>query len=1202
MSRFGNMYSRLKSEHGIARISGSNWPQLQCEDRSNRKHSMEQNTIVRHSLTEEGKPISVLRHSLTEDEQLCQVPSIFQNGGGGKASCTPPLDLSGLGSDVQKRETDSPLDLSLKTRKRCADSTDEYGDPRFHQLIMQPMHGMPPPIKRLCTYPVTQQHSGKELMRQPPQSIAGWDKMPNSSAGRHGSASSVYRSVPSSQSHITNTASPLDSKELTTAAAGNGSRIQSHIGGHGPRCETMCEGHSPGATGYKRVLNPELIPRQAYQNLLSFKQVKEKSSAVDLMTVQQQGTTHMKQNIRYPSQTVNQTSQITRTYNPTSRSQYVENRQRIGNYTPGHLSSSNTSIRSERNPIHAIEKQVMSHENHPYITNQSELSSSHSVRSDQRSVISQQISASSSPHTEGQRSMASQQTMPCLSVNESSYAPKPKSFPSNQLYAINPFSDDVNDRMYIEQNAQKLVRPRQVKDTNVVRYESNYGTTQSIFSGATHRCSPDSTNGMLRKESISTISQYSEEHKIRSETNVDARNLSGLGGHFVDAQSVSGNGRQISHSQLGHQMNFMGSFAPQNGSRHDAATRQLSPLVGSHKSPVPSNASIRQSAISTIPALKDNTRTNRTQSDSSSVPQVPKLISNKPRDKPPSNRPMENTVDRDAVAKSLLQTFSTIPLGPNFCTTKGASERSITKGTSGAIKPDQRNKMETLDSYITRAFQELDESERKESKRSVSILEAIKSSESKTDVSVKSENRSVGIKKETYVILTNDKKDDEKPKSEGTGMTNFSTQLSIAIPSSANASSLVAECSMIKPGGSILNPKHYSKKHKILNAVKQDEDLKEMVETNLDRKPTIPLPPPPPPSSVDLLKRMERQIPVGGKDMETDYLNCPGSPKMPILSPQENQATPSTVSPAIREPPTLEPPTNSSQTFILDSLGKHFSKLITDAVKGVGAFAEKPEKDTNIVTEPFLTGHETDPQPDIDVKDKTTSFSSATFPSKAFLSRQNSVTKNIPVANVAPIVHGKVVEHQEKENADSKVNGPAIIKRSEVSNAMFAQHMLEDQSKITRNVWTSFTYHGSPKESLQVSHPFSSENEFSKGSGSTFSSGASDGKEFTRRPVIKKKMLLHKHSNEKSCPKDKDIHSDNNSLDSSIYEFKKDNYSVNDKHNVVEQPSYQHMLKNVPVRSSYEYEISIGTRRNEDSLLPSSSLKGMLKKKPKVRS
>ncbi|KAL3846903.1 hypothetical protein ACJMK2_017853 [Sinanodonta woodiana] len=1202
MSRIRNMYNRLKSEHGIARIGGSTWPQLQCGDRSNKKHTMEQNTVLRHSLTDEGQPISVQRHSLTEEDQLCQVPSIFQNGVGGKAPCTPPLDLSGLGSDVQKRETDSPLDLSLKTRKRCADSTDEYGDPRFHQLVMQPMHGMPPPIKRVCTYPVSQQQNGKELVRQQPQSITGWDKVPTSSAsgGRHGSTSSVYRSLPVSQSHITNNVSTLGSKELSTPSAGNGSRIHSHIGGHGPRCETMCEGHSPGATGYKRVLNPELIPRQACQNLMPIKQVKEQSTSLDPMTVQQQGTTHMRQDIRYPSHTVNQTSQMTRTYNQTSRSQYLENRQRISNYTPGHLNSSNTSIRSERNPIHAMEKQVISHESRPYLTKQSELSSSHSVRSDQRSVISQQISASSSIHTEGQRNMASQQKMACLSVNESSYAPKPKSFPSNQLYAINPFSDDVNDRMYIEQNAQTHVRPRQVKDTNV-RYESNYGAAQSIFSGATHRCSPDSTNGMLRKESVSTISQYPEEHKLMSETNIDPRNISGLSSRLVDAQRESGNGRQSSQNQLGRQMNFIGSFIPQSGPRHDV-TKQLSPLVGASKSPLPSNGSIKHPAISTVPAPKDNTRMNRTLSDSSSVPQVPKLIPNKPRDKPSLNRPIENTrtdmkADRDAVAKSILQTFSTIPLGPNFCTNVGASGRSITKGTSGAIKPEQRSKMETLDSYITRAFQELDESERRESKRTVSILEAIQSSESKTDVSEKSENRSVGNKKETGVILANDKKDEEKIKSEGTVMTNFSTLLSIAIPSSVSASSSFPECSMNKPGGSIPNPKHYSKKHKILNAVKQDEDLKEMVETNLDRKPTIP--PPPPPSSVDILKRIERQIPSGGKDIETDYLSCPASPKMPILSPQENQATPSTVSPAIREPPTLEPPTSSSQTCILDSLGKHFSRLITDAVKGVGVFAEKSEKDPNIfLAESCLVGQETDPQPDLDVKDKTASFSSGTFPSKTFLSRQNSVTKNIPIANVAPIVHGKMVEHQLKENADSKVNGPEIIKRSEVSNAMFAQHMLEDQSKITRNVWTSFTYHGIPKESFKISHPFSSEKEFSKGSGSTLSPGASDGKEFTRTPVIKKKMLLNKHSHEKRCPTDNDIHSEKDSMDLSIYEFKKDNYSVNDKH-IVEQSSYQHILKNVSVRSSHEYKISIGTRRDEDSLFQSSSSKGLLKTKAK---
>ena len=52
---------------------------------------------------------------------MSQIPSVF-HGSGSKAQNTPPLDLSVF--EKGPRQAESPLDLSVKTRKRCADSTE----------------------------------------------------------------------------------------------------------------------------------------------------------------------------------------------------------------------------------------------------------------------------------------------------------------------------------------------------------------------------------------------------------------------------------------------------------------------------------------------------------------------------------------------------------------------------------------------------------------------------------------------------------------------------------------------------------------------------------------------------------------------------------------------------------------------------------------------------------------------------------------------------------------------------------------------------------------------------------------------------------------------------------------------------------------------------------------------------------------------
>jgi hypothetical protein len=215
------------------------------------------------------------------------------------------------------------------------------------------------------------------------------------------------------------------------------------------------------------------------------------------------------------------------------------------------------------------------------------------------------------------------------------------------------------------------------------------------------------------------------------------------------------------------------------------------------------------------------------------------------------------------------------------------------------------------------------------------------------------------------------------------------TSSSATVASSCLTSSVTTSSSIATARSSVIassksdtnvskNPKLMSRKHMILSAFRQEEeDLKNTNNTvNIDQNEKVPM---------ESAKYAARK-----SDKESNQHGYPSSPKMPILSPQERNRTTPLVSPAVGEPPNLEDSSktnqgNDSSKKEINSLEEHLHRLISDAVKG------SVNKDKESVYESVRRELSSQPQ------------------SKVFLSRQLSQTKNIPVANVAPIVHGKAI-------------------------------------------------------------------------------------------------------------------------------------------------------------------------------------------------
>lgn len=171
-------------------------------------------------------------------------------------------------------------------------------------------------------------------------------------------------------------------------------------------------------------------------------------------------------------------------------------------------------------------------------------------------------------------------------------------------------------------------------------------------------------------------------------------------------------------------------------------------------------------------------------------------------------------------------------------------------------------------------------------------------------------------------------------------------------------------------------PKPFSKKHIIMNAFRNDESMKHILDE--------PRAPPPVPQSDAHQIKNPGNVP---RSQENAVFISPESPKMPTLSPQQKLPAPK-VSPLMREPPTLD---------IASSQGNKRKQRISPNNKiQIKNTFEEPANPTN-------------QKQDYSIQ-----------PQSSFPQRPKTSYKKIPVANVAPMVHGKCPVEEDRNPESEK--------------------------------------------------------------------------------------------------------------------------------------------------------------------------------------
>lgn len=223
------------------------------------------------------------------------------------------------------------------------------------------------------------------------------------------------------------------------------------------------------------------------------------------------------------------------------------------------------------------------------------------------------------------------------------------------------------------------------------------------------------------------------------------------------------------------------------------------------------------------------------------------------------------------------------------------------------------------------------------------------------------------VKCPNMVASAGDVRKTEEPEVES-----YTYPLTIAIPGSVASSSnppkqpiTSKDCKVPEPV--VKAPRPYSKKQIIMNAVNNDECLKKIVNTV-----TPPRPKAVPSVPSDHLSQFKNSSPT-----------FPESPKMPTLSPQQ-KFSPAMVSPLIGDPPTLDLLDMSSQRMRIEQ----GCKLPMMRKYSIGFLPEKMENRS----EEGSSSVEGDNRP--------------CRPDYSFSKWSSSYNKNIPVANVSPMVHG----------------------------------------------------------------------------------------------------------------------------------------------------------------------------------------------------
>lgn len=370
------------------------------------------------------------------------------------------------------------------------------------------------------------------------------------------------------------------------------------------------------------------------------------------------------------------------------------------------------------------------------------------------------------------------------------------------------------------------------------------------------------------------------------------------------------------------------------------------------------------------------------------------------------------------------------------------SGRSITKGTSGVNKSHQGD---FLSQFLMRELKKPNDEETINPFANRSLLEefdrtANASASRAPDKQARAENetstnkQSVVEKTVSQVPETKESDDSNASKSDSS----YTLPLQIAIPGhktntqlpGSSEPSRVSEQSRattsVKQETSTPAPpkpqKFMSRKQMILNAFRQEEDLNKNT-VNIDKDEKVP---------------MESAKYVSMKLEKDSSQYCPPSPKMPILSPQERSRNTPLVSPAQIEqpPPSLE---NSSSTSgqasgekgkdNIRSLEEHLHRMISNALNKDSKEANEKDVVETVCRELQNQGH------------------------KLFVSRQTSVTRNIPVANVAPIVHGKLMPESLDTQHDDKTKQENENQKTETVDSEIDDEDAKIAEVVTRSIF-----------------------------------------------------------------------------------------------------------------------------------------------------
>ena len=367
--------------------------------------------------------------------------------------------------------------------------------------------------------------------------------------------------------------------------------------------------------------------------------------------------------------------------------------------------------------------------------------------------------------------------------------------------------------------------------------------------------------------------------------------------------------------------------------------------------------------------------------------------------------------------------------------------RSITKGTSGISKTQQKD--DFLSQFLMRELKKTNDDDSINPFANRSLLQEFdRSSNNSSPVraTTKPTQPEVEAKKEPVTVVENPKKTEsvasESTESSDTNKpdSSYTLPLQIAIPGhktnaqapvSSERTSVIAnpkvEPSTVEPPKP---QKFMSRKQMILSAFRQDEDLNKKT-VDIDKDEKVPVE-----SSKFALMKLEKE--------SSHY--TPPSPKMPILSPQERSRNTPLVSPAPTEqqPPNLENLSNSSSGSAngekgkekMSSLEEHLHRMISHALN-------KDSKESN--NEKFVV--------------EAMCREIQTQGHKLFVSRQSSITRNIPVANVAPIIHGKVMPESTDPQLDDTTKEESETQKTECVDTDLDDEDAKIAEVVTRSIF-----------------------------------------------------------------------------------------------------------------------------------------------------